>query len=91
MLTKYIKLINRVKIIIYGFLLIFAMNIFRIWLIIFLAVKYGFFWSNIVHMLFWKFISGVYVAIVWIILIRKYKVKSLPVYNDLKKIYLDIK
>ncbi|HLC58783.1 MAG TPA: pacearchaeosortase [Candidatus Nanoarchaeia archaeon] len=85
--TKDIKLNIRLKILGIGFLLIFLMNIFRIALVIFLAVEFGFYWFNVVHLIFWKFISGIYVALVWIILVKYYKIDSIPVYDDLKTLY----
>lgn len=87
MLTKGINVKARTKIIIYGFLLIFAMNIFRIILLIILAVNYGFHWFNLVHLFFWKFLSGVYVALVWIFFVKIYKIKAIPIYDDLKTLY----
>jgi len=89
LLTKGIKLITRTKIIVYGFLLIFLMNIFRIVLLIILGVDYGFYWFNVVHLFFWKFLSGVYVALVWIFLVKIYNIKGIPVYDDLKTLYKD--
>ncbi|MBS3168068.1 pacearchaeosortase [Candidatus Woesearchaeota archaeon] len=90
LLTKNINLKVRSRLVIYGFLAIFAMNIFRIWLVVFLALEHGFYWFNLVHLLFWKFLMGAYVAIVWILLVRNYKIKSIPVYDDLKTVYKDI-
>ena len=89
--TKDISFVNRIKIIGYGFLLIFIMNIFRIWLIIYLALNYGFFWFNLVHLFFWKFLMGVYVALVWIGLVRYYKINSIPIYDDIKTLIKDIR
>jgi exosortase/archaeosortase family protein len=87
MLTNDMKLAMRVKFILIGFFAIFLMNIFRIWLVIFLAVNYGFWWFNLVHLFFWRFVSGVYVALVWIFLVKYYNVKSIPVYDDFVILY----
>lgn len=86
-LTKEIEVKTRFKIIIYGFLLIFGMNIFRIFLLVFIAMNYGFDWFSLVHLTFWNFVSGIYVALVWVFLVRKYKVYSIPIYDDMKNIY----
>ena len=91
LLTKDIILKTRIKVIIYGFLLIFLMNILRISLLIYLSINYGEYWFNLVHMFFWKFLSGVYVALVWILLVKIYKIKSIPIYDDLKDLYKKIK
>lgn len=87
LLTKDISLKDRIKIIFFGFILIFTMNILRIYLLIVLAQEYGFELFHLIHMFFWKFLSGVYVALVWILLVKIYKVKSIPIYSDLKTLY----
>lgn len=87
LLTKDINIKIRAKIILYGFLLIFGMNIFRIFLLVMIAFKYGFYWFSVVHLAFWNFVSGVYVALVWIFLVRHYKIHSIPIYDDIKTIY----
>jgi len=86
-LTKDIKWAVRGKIIIYGFGLIFLMNIFRIWLLIFIAMNFGFRWFNVVHLAFWNFVTGVYVAFVWIFLVWHFKIIDIPIYSDIKHIY----
>ena len=73
--------------VVYGFAMIFAMNVIRIVLVIYLAINHGLVWFNIIHMFFWKFLSGVYVALVWIILIKIYNINSVPFYDDLKTLY----
>lgn len=87
MLTKEIKTLVRFKIILYGFLLIFSMNIFRIFLLILIGFKFGFHWFNLVHLAFWNFVSGIYVALVWIFLVKYYKIYSIPIYDDINTIY----
>ena len=87
MLTKDVETKTRLKIIGFGFILIFGMNIIRIFLLVFIALKYSFNWFSLVHLAFWNFVSGVYVALVWIFLVRKYKIKNIPVYDDLKTVY----
>jgi len=87
LLTKDISLKVRIKLFLFGSLLIFLMNVFRIVLVVNVAVNYGFTWFNVIHLIFWKGISGVYVALVWIILVRYYNIRSIPLYDDLKKLY----
>lgn len=85
--TKDIILKTRIKMIVYGFAMIFVMNILRIIFVIWLDINYGLIWFNIIHMFIWHFISGVYVALVWIILVKIYKIKSIPFYSDIKELY----
>lgn len=86
-LTKDIKLKIRFKLLFYGFLLIFGMNLIRISLLVFIAMKYGFAWFTLVHLAFWNFVTGIYVALVWIFLVMKFRVYGIPVYDDLRTLY----
>ena len=85
--TKDILTKIRIKMIVYGFIMIFLMNILRIVFVIDLAARYGLVWFNVVHLFIWHFISGIYIAIVWVILVRHYKIKSIPFYSDIKELY----
>ncbi len=86
-LTKDIKLKIRLKLLLYGFLLILGMNLIRIALLVFIAMKYGFAWFTLVHLAFWNFVTGIYVALVWIFLVMKFKIYGVPVYDDLRTLY----
>jgi len=44
-----------------------------------------------VHLFFWKILSGVVVVIIWIYLTRKYKITSIPVYDDIKYLIKQIR
>ena len=87
LLTKDIKLLTRIKIILLGSLLILIMNVFRIFILIYLVMNSGFYWFDLVHMIFWKFVSGVYVALVWIFLVKVFKIHSIPIYDDIKYLF----
>jgi hypothetical protein len=63
------------------------MNILRIDLLIAAFVSLGKEWFDTIHLVFWKFVSGVYVALVWIFLSKKYKIRSIPIYTDIKYLY----
>lgn len=88
MLTKGLTVVTRVKMIITGFALLLAMNILRIVLLILLALYYDPAVFDFVHLLFWKFLSGVYVAGVWFFIVYVFKVRGIPVYDDLKYFYM---
>ena len=83
-LTKDIKLEKRLKIFFYGSLTIFIINIIRIvFLIILLDNKsYNLFKAS--HNFFWSIIASILVASIWIYLTKKYKIRSIPIYSDLK-------
>nr|MBA4405470.1 hypothetical protein [Nanoarchaeum sp.] len=85
--TKDIKLKTSVKMFLLGSLFIFVLNLIRIEFLIFLLIKNNYNLFEQVHMLFWNFVSGLYVAFVWIFLVTKYKIKSIPIYSDVKYLY----
>ena len=87
MTTKDISWKIRGKLFLYGSFLILGMNLIRILILVFVAVNYGMDWFQLVHLTFWKIVSGIYVALVWIFLVNKYKIKSIPIIDDLKYLY----
>lgn len=86
MLTRNIKLLIRVKLIACGFLALFGMNILRIVVLILISVYAGQSAFQSIHFLWWKFMSGAYVALVWIFLIKLFKIDSIPIYDDMKEL-----
>lgn len=77
----------RLKLILIGFVLIFVMNILRLTLMILVSLNFGQDWFNLVHLFFWHFVSGIYIALVWIFLVKYYKIDSIPIYDDIKYLY----
>lgn len=86
-LTKDIKLKVSIKMFLLGSLSIFVLNLIRIELLIFLLIKNNYNLFEQIHMIFWNFVSGLYVALVWIFLVTKYKIKTIPIYSDIKYLY----
>jgi exosortase/archaeosortase family protein len=70
-----------------GSLMILALNVIRIIILIILALEVGKNYFDAVHMIFWNFVSGIYIALVWIVLVKKFKVKKIPFYSDIKYFY----
>ena len=87
LLTKDVSFKLRLKLMSLGFLAIFVMNILRILILIYLAVEIDYYYFELVHLIFWKFVSVIYVALVWIYLVKRFKIDSIPVYDDLKYLY----
>jgi exosortase/archaeosortase family protein len=84
LLTKDIKLKTRINLFLLGSLLILILNMIRIEVLIYILMKYGSDLFRTARESFWMFISGVYVAIVWLFLTWKFKIKTIPVYSDLR-------
>lgn len=84
LLTKDVNLKKRVYLFLCGCFLILLMNIVRIDILLYLLMEFGENWFDKVHIFFWQFVSSFYVAGVWIFLAYKSRIKSVPVYSDLK-------
>lgn len=82
--TREIQLKIRLKIVFLGFLLIYIANLLRILVLTIIAVSYSFNLFTKLHLLVWNILSGIFVAVIWIILTRKYRIKSIPIYDDIK-------
>ncbi len=85
--TKGISLNKSLKMFFIGAGLILIMNILRIDLLIFVLMEFGSDLFEKMHMVFWNFVSGVYVAMVWIYLVKKFKVKNIPIVSDIKELH----
>ncbi len=87
LLTKDVSLKNRIKLFCLGALLIFVMNIARIDILILILMEYGVNMFSKVHVFFWEFVSSIYVALVWVFLSRRFKIKTIPFYSDFIYLY----
>ena len=82
--TKNIEFKKGVKLFFIGGLLILIMNLIRIDLLIIVLIEKGVNYFETLHLFFWKIVSSIYVALVWIFLVYKFKIKEIPVYSDAK-------
>ncbi len=87
LLTKDIKPKKGIKMFIAGTLLILGMNVIRIDILLIVLVEKGVNMFQTLHLIFWEVVSSLYVAAVWIFLIKKFKVKSIPAISDIKELY----
>lgn len=89
--TKGIKKEIMTKMFLYGSLAILAINIIRIEILIYIWNSLSNELFELVHLFFWKVLSGVIVVLIWICLIRKYKIENIPIYSDLKYLIRNIR
>ena len=89
--TKNIKLIKGLKIIFYGSLIILIVNLIRIYFLLYVLDVYGLDLFRTLHLWFWGFIATIIVAFIWIYFSRRYRIKSIPIYSDLKYLLQRIK
>jgi len=84
-----IKISKRLKMILFSFATLLIINILRI---LALSVMYinHFTWFDLAHKLFWYAGSIIFVLAIWFYQVKKYKIKEIPFYSDLKFLYKKI-
>lgn len=87
LLTKDVGLKKSIKMFAAGTALIFLMNVLRVDISLVILMERGVNLFKTIHVFFWEVVSSVYVAAVWVFLVRKYKIKSMPVISDAKELY----
>lgn len=85
--TRDISLNKSIKMLLIGFLGIFTLNIIRIVFLILVFIYFGLDIFNKVHLVFWYGVSTLFVVIIWLFLTKLYKIKTIPVYSDIKYLY----
>lgn len=86
--TPNINSLNRLKILIYSFAILFALNVLRI-IFLFSISNQPYF--SLVHWIFWHLLSTIFVVGIWLVFVYTYKIRSIPIYSDAKYIYKKIK
>ncbi|MBS3171213.1 pacearchaeosortase [Candidatus Woesearchaeota archaeon] len=89
LLTKDIKLRKGIKMFLVGGLILFTVNILRIFILAIALIEFNKRWFDTLHLFFWQIFSTIFVVITWIYLTKKFKVHTIPIYSDfmyLKKI-----
>lgn len=89
-LTVPLNTITRIKSILLSMVLLFIVNVIRIVFLTYLLVI-DFPYFDFTHKFFWYFLSTIFVIIIWILTIKLFKIKDVPVYTDFKMLMKDIK
>lgn len=79
--TPNIKPIKRIQILVFSFVALFILNLARI-ILLFSIFDQTYF--AVVHWIFWHLISTVFVVGIWLFIVKINKIKSVPIYSDLK-------
>ena len=82
-LTTSMTFKKRVLSLVFSFSLFLIINVLRI-LVFSLLIASNFSLFNIVHLIFWYILSSLIVVFAWILTIKLFKIKEIPVYDDLK-------
>lgn len=89
-LTTPMALKKRICSLIFSFFCFLIINIFRIFFFSILFIA-SFSLFNLTHLIFWYFLSSIIVFLIWLATIKIYKIKEIPVYEDVKFLYKKIK
>jgi len=82
-LTIPMRAKQRLYTLLFSFTLLLVLNIFRIFILSLLYYhNYAFF--DITHKLFWYVLSIVFVVLIWLLTLKIYSIKKIPVYSDVK-------
>ena len=87
LLTRGISFQKALKMFFCGALAVFFMNVLRILLLIWVYVEYGKNYFDVLHILFWQFVSVFFVVAVWIALVEYFHIKAIPMWSDVKDIF----
>jgi exosortase/archaeosortase family protein len=79
--TKDIKPTKRLIAVILSFLALFLLNIIRILVLIMVV---GFSSFETIHWILWHIVSTFLVVGIWVVLIKANKLKTIPIYSDLR-------
>ena len=74
----------------FSFFLLLIFNILRIFFLSILFVN-DFLFFNLTHKIFWYFLSTIFVVIIWVLMIKIFSIKQIPVYSDIKFMLKSIK
>lgn len=87
LLTRDIKPLIRLKMFLLGSLIILIINTLRVTALLITLSYYGLNLFESIHIFLWILVGSVLVALVWIFLVKRYKVKTIPIYSDLKYLF----
>jgi exosortase/archaeosortase family protein len=84
--TRFIGLMKRVWLFLFTSLVFLIVNVLRIFLMTLMLVNQSS-WFDPVHAVFWYALSIVFVFLIWILGIRVFRIREIPVYSDVKAIF----
>ncbi len=89
-LSISMKFKKRFYSILFSVILLFVLNIFRIFFLSILLVN-DFQFFDFTHKLFWYALSTIFVVGIWLLTIKIFSIKEIPVYSDVKYLIKNIK
>ncbi len=84
--TRLIGTWKRILVFLFTSIISLIVNVLRIFLMSILLLEQST-WFDPAHMIFWYALSIVFVFLIWILAIRVFRIKEIPVYSDIKAIF----
>ena len=79
-----IKIKKRAKMILSAFGILLGVNILRIFLMIITYEHFSWPLFNVIHLIIWYSLSIIFIIGIWFWEVKKFKIKKIPVYSDMK-------
>jgi exosortase/archaeosortase family protein len=89
-LSTPMKVLTRVYFILFSIVVLFLINVLRIFVLSVLLVN-NFEFFDLTHKLIWYCLSTIFVVVIWFLSVKLFKIKSIPVYSDMKYLVKNIK
>ena len=78
---------KRVKMFFSGAFILLAVNVIRIFILMVLNLELGHSYFEAVHLIFWNFMSGIFIFLIWIFLVKKFKAGGIPFLSDIRFLF----
>lgn len=82
LLTKEISLKKGIKVFLTGVLALFLANLIRVYVLAIILLEFNIKLFNTLHLFFWDILSTVFVFLLWVALVKYFKIKAIPIYSD---------
>ena len=89
-LSTSMEIKKRVYSLLFLILSFFILNLVRISILSYLTLQ-GLSFMNSIHVISWHFGSTIMLIIIWLVNIKIFKIRTIPIYSDYMKIYREIK
>ncbi len=87
LLTKDISFMQGIKILILGYCALFIVNMIRIYFLALVLLKFDIKLFETLHLFFWQIFSTIFVILLWLFLVKYFKIKSIPIYSDFNYLF----
>jgi exosortase/archaeosortase family protein len=90
LLTRDIKILKRIYLLLFSFVCLFLVNVVRLIIVIPMFLNNSALF-DITHKVFWFALSVIFVALIWILSAKVFRISKIPVYSDVAFVLSKIK